>query len=434
MEKSFIEWFRESSPYIHRFRGKTFVIAFDGRLILEGRLHSFVQDIALLNSLGIHTVIVYGAKLQIKKKMEEMGLGAFNKHPIIDEKLIEIIKEVVGAVRIDIEAALSMGVANSPMEKAKVKVSSGNFIVAKPIGVIDGVDYRFMGSVRSIDRDAVYKHIELGEVVLLSPIGYSITGEVFSIPYTDIALHASTLLKSNKLIFMVDSMGLLDDKNELIRELALDEAEQYLAEYAHNMTEEMRGILGLCIDACRGGVRRAHIINQTIEGALLKELFTRDGIGTMIASDTYAYIRSAKHSDIGGILRLIRPMEEKGVLIKRYREELENNISKFYVFEKDNVIVACGMLIPYEEDRTAEVGCLVVDPIDQNRGTGQRFLSYIEKQAKQRGFKRIFALSTQAIHWFQQQGYLLSTYDELPLKKKKAYNIKRGSKVLVKNL
>jgi amino-acid N-acetyltransferase len=436
MHKDFVQWFRESSPYIHRFRGKTFVIAFSGRLIEERQLYSFVQDLALLNSLGIRLVIVHGASPQINNALKEHNIPApwISGVRITAEDALEVVKKVIGSLRIDIESALSLGIANSPMEKSKLRVTSGNFVIARPLGVIEGVDYKFTGVVRSVDRESINRHLELGEIVLLSPLGYSVTGEVFNIPHPDVATHTALALKSYKLIFFIDGKGLFDESGHFIRELIVEEAEEYYKTHKKKLSHEMTKKLTCSLDACKNGVHRAHLVNRTGEGSLLKELFTRDGSGTMIASDTYANIRQARTDDIGGILRLIDPMEHKGTLIRRDRKKLEMNISQFYILEHDKTIVACSTFIPYYEEQMAEIGCLVVDPLEQNKGIGEDILLYIEKQAKKKGLKKIFVLSTQTVHWFLEQGYSISNFGELPEEKKINYDCRRNPKVLTKNL
>lgn len=434
-KQHFIQWFRESAPYIHRFRGNTFVIAFGGEVIADGQLHSLVQDIALLHSLGIRCVLVHGASPQINAALKKNSLETeiINGIRVTSEQDIQIIKQVVGGLRIEIEAALSMGLVNSPMEKSKVRISSGNFVVARPVGVVEGIDFRYTGVVRSVDKEVIQRHLEMGEMALLSPLGYSITGEVFNIHHQDIAATLAVALKSHKLIIMMNEAGLLDENGELIRELVLEEAQGYLDQSGQRLTDALKRTGQLCIKVCKEGVRRAHLISHKIEGSLLRELFTRDGFGTMIASDSYASIRQAATNDIAGILKLIRPMEEQGILIKRDRESLEIHVDQFYVVERDNVIVACTMLTPYE-DQMAEIGSLVVDAAEQDKGTGEDILIYIEKQARLMGIKTLFVLTTQTIHWFIEQGYIIAPFEMLPEAKRKNYNRQRNPKVLMKRL
>ena len=433
--QQFIKWFRESAPYIHRFRGNTFVIAFGGQVIANGHLHSLVQDLALLHSLGIRCVLVHGASPQINGALKRAGVKTekIKGIRVTNEQAIQVIKEVVGRLRIEIEAALSMGLVNSPMEKSKVRISSGNFVVARPLGVVAGVDFRYTGVIRSVDKEVIQRHLEMGEMALLSPLGYSVTGEVFNIHHQDIATTLAVALRSHKLIIMMDEAGLFDDKGELIRELILEETQDYLNKSGQRLTDDLKRTIQLCIKVCKEGVRRAHLISHNIEGSLLRELFTRDGIGTMITSDSYASIRQATTKDIAGILRLIRPMEEHGFLIKRDRESLEIHIDQFYVVERDSVIVACAMLTPYE-GQMAEIGSLVVETTDQDRGKGKDILIYIEKQARIMGIKTLFALTTQTTHWFIEQGYVLSSFETLPQSKRKNYNRQRNPKVLMKAL
>ncbi len=434
-QQTFVRWFRDSAPYINAFRGRTFVVAFGGEVIAEAQFAGLVHDIALLNSLGVRLVLVHGARPQIEERLNERGVKMqyVNGLRVTDAAALACVKEAAGTVRVEIEALLSMGLANSPMAGADIRVASGNYVTAQPLGVRDGVDYQHTGEVRRIDAEAIHRQLENGSLVLLSPIGYSPTGEVFNLSAEDVATAAAVQLRADKLIHLIDGPGLQGGAGMLLRQLALKEAEQFLAQYT-NMSERLSKTLSGAIHACRHGVRRAHLIDRHMEGSLLLELFTRDGIGTLISSDTFEDIRQATIDDVGGVLELIGPMEQDGILVRREREKLEMEIEHFTVVERDGTVIACGSLYPFVEDGCGELACLAVHPDYRKQGRGDDLLEYIERQAKSMDIKRLFVLTTRTAHWFLERGFNEASIDELPMTKQQMYNYQRRSKVFIKPL
>lgn len=434
-QQTFVRWFRDSSPYINAFRGRTFVVAFGGEVIAEEQFANLVHDIALLNSLGVRLVLVHGARPQIEQRLNERGVEMQYVHGlrVTDIAALACVKEAAGSVRVEIEALLSMGLANSPMAGADIRVASGNFVTAQPLGVRDGIDYLHTGEVRRIDSEGIHRQLHDGALVLLSPIGYSPTGEVFNLSAEDVATAAAIQLKADKLIYLVDGNGLQLDDGTLVRELKLNEAESYLEEQ-EELPEAIGKSLFSAIYACSNGVARAHLINRHVDGSLLMELFTRDGIGTLISGETYEDIRQATIDDVGGILELIAPLEQEGVLVRRERERLEMEIDYFTVVERDGMTIACAALYPFIDDGCGELACLAVHKDYRNQGRGDDLLEYIERQAKGLGIHKLFVLTTRTAHWFQERGFKAASLKDLPVARQELYNYQRRSKVFIKTL
>lgn len=431
--KQFIEWFRSASPYIHVHRRKTFVVQFDDYAIHSDTFNNLIHDLALLNSLGIRLVIVYGSRKTIEARLQEKKLGSEFHHGIriTDSKVLEYVKEAAGKLRVDIEARLSMGLGNTPMSNANLRVSSGNSVTAKPKGVVDGIDYQFTGDVRSIDVDSINSNLDAHEIILIPPIGYSTTGETFNLDAYALAARLAIELQADKLIYLIEAEGLSDKNNEIMRQISGDEAASLLL-ITDSQADNYR-YLESTVNACKAGVERVHFIDHRLDGAILQELFTRDGAGTMISTVPYDVVRKTGVEDIPGLLDLIEPLEKQGVLVARSREKLELEIEHFSVMERDGVVIACAALYPFSED-SAELACLVVDPEYCNGGRGKQLLSLLESEAREKGIRNLFVLTTHTDHWFLEQGFSSSSMDELPVEKKDLYNYQRNSKVLIKEI
>ena len=431
----FIDWFQSVAPYIHAFRGRTFVIAFGGEVVADGRFLDLTHDLNLLAALGVRLVLVHGARPQIEAKLKQRRRRSrFHKGlRITDDLALACAKEASGRLRVEIEAALSMGLPNSPMAGADIRVASGNFITAKPIGVLDGVDFMHTGEVRKVDALAIQQRLDANALALLSPLGYSPTGEVFNLALEDVAASSAIALKAEKLIFLMDTMGVTGRRGELLRELTVRHAGALLARGEQPDTD-VRLYLPQAVRACREGVKRAHLISGHIDDGLLLELFTHKGVGTMLTPDPIETLRQAKLDDIGGILRLIEPLEADGTLVKRSRHLLEREIGRFIVLEHDRIIVACAALYPFADEAAVELACLVVHPDFRNQGAGERLLTEIEARARRGKLKRLFVLTTRAEHWFVERGFNETGLASLPRRKRALYNYQRRSVVLVKRM
>jgi len=430
-----VHWFRNSSPYINAHRGRTFVVMLSGELLDGPRLPTLVHDLALLNSLGIKLVLVHGARPQISARLAESGIeSTFEQHMrITDSAALNGVMAAVGALRLKLEGLFSMGLANSPMYNAGIRLISGNFVIAKPVGVRNGFDYQHTGEVRRIEVDAIRQQLSNGNVVLLSPLGCSPTGELFNVNAEEVASTAAIALGADKLILMGNDLRLADSNGDMVRELSPQQAGKLLADDQLQDNGVDRQLTAAC-HAASNGVGRAHLIDANDDGALLKELFTRDGCGTLVTRETYETLRGARIDDVGGILELIEPLEADGTLVRRSRELLENEIQRFAIIERDGMVIACAALYPFPDDKTGELACVAVHPGYRKGERGAQLLAYVERRAKEQGLTRPFVLTTPTAHWFQQQGFEAAGVEALPGARKSLYNWQRNSKVFVKGL
>ena len=430
-QQSFINWFRDSSPYIHAHRKRTFVISFGGEAVDDPHFANLVHDIALLNSLGIRLVLVHGIRPQINARLQKLNATSrFNKHlRITDDTALQCVKEAAGLVRVEIEALLSMGLANSPMAGAKIQVVSGNFVTAKPIGVIDGIDYSHTGDVRRVDSAALQQQLEQNRVILISPIGYSPTGEIFNLCAEQVATDVAIALQAEKLVLLTEQNINDPQTGQLILQLTSLQADDLLKQNP-NLPVTFSQPISAAIRSCQFGVERVHLINRTQDGALLLELFTRDGLGTLISSTPYEELRTATLNDIAGIIDLITPLEQQGKLIKRSRETLEIEIDDYIVIERDGLVIGCATLHTFSDSRTGEIASFAVHHDYQKADRGDRLLKYILTKAKQNHLHKLFVLSTQTMHWFIERGFQNIEIETLPESINNKYNHQRNSKVL----
>lgn len=433
--QEFVRWFRSVAPYIHAFGGRTFVIAFGGEVLNDGQFVALSHDLNLLASLEVRIVLVHGARPQIETRLKRANIqprfvGGLR---VTDDEAMEAVKEANGAVRVEIEALLSMGLVNSPMAGADIRVASGNFVTARPLGVVDGVDLQHTGEVRKVDATGIQKRLDDGELVLLSPLGYSPTGEAFNLSLEDVAVNAAIALDADKLIFLMDTSGVTNTRGDLLREMTAKEAERFLRQ-SQNVPEDVGYYLPSAVHACRHGVARTHLITRHADGAILQELFTHDGIGTMVTEMPLETLRGAEIGDVGAILQLIEPLEAEGVLVRRGRERLEMEIDHFRVMEHDGLIIACAALYPFAEERMAELACMAVHPAFRGAGRGDRLLRYCEVEAQKLRIKHFFVLTTRTAHWFVERGFVEADVESLPKERQKLYNYQRRSKVFVKRI
>ncbi len=428
---SFVNWFRDFSPYIHAHRNRTFVIYFGGEAILDETLHTLVHDFALLNSLGIRLVLVHGIRRQIDQRLQQQNKQSqFHQQlRITDDIALQCVKESAGLVRVEIESLLSLGIANSPMSGARIRVISGNFVTAQPMGVLNGIDYQHTGKVRRIDTSAINQQLDLGNVVLISPVGYSPSGELFNLSAEQVATEIAIALQAEKLILMTEQSCLSSKTGQLIAQMTSSET-QYLIEHEAQLATSTKCALQSAIQGCQSGVKRVHILNRKIDGALLIELFSRDGIGTLISSQKFETLRSAVLSDIPGILDLIKPLQQQGLLITRSLEHLEININDYIVIDRDGLIIACSALHKIDHSATGLIACLAVHPDYQRSARGNQLLEQLYIDAKKSALQQLFALSTQTMHWFKERGFQQSHFDELPSVLQEDYNHLRNAKVL----
>jgi amino-acid N-acetyltransferase len=423
-----IKLFRSSLPYINAHQGKTFVLMFGGEAIEHPNFPNIIHDIALLNSLGVRVVVVHGARPQIDQRVTLRNIeGRFeNGVRITDKQTLECVKDAAGSVRSQVEALLTMGLPNSPMHGAQIRVCSGNLVVAKPMGVRNGTDFENTGLVRRIDTVGINDHLNDGSIVLLSPMGYSSTGEVFNLSHEDVATQAAIALKADKLIVFSNYDGVYNSDGKLLRTIERPQLESLMLN--GNITTEDT-VLSALTTSVAAGVPRAHCISYEKDGALLQELFTRDGTGSLVMEHHYEQLSAATIDDVGGILKLIKPLEESGVLVKRSRERLESEINQFIVIVRDGMIIACAALYLYPEDGCAELACVATHPDYRGKNRGERILEEVRARAKDADINTVFVLTTVTAHWFLEQGFEPADISALPSVKKELYNFQRNSKV-----
>jgi amino-acid N-acetyltransferase len=432
-DQNYVKWFRNAAPYINAHRGKTVVLMFGGEAVTHPNFANIIHDISLLRSLGVKLVVVHGARPQIEDRMNQRNLeeNVENNVRVTDAETLVAVKDATGSLRLHIEALLSTGLVNSPMHGSQIRVSTGNFVIAKPMGVRNGVDYKYTGCVRRVDSDGINMQLDFGSIVLLSPIGYSPTGEVFNLALEDVATQTAIALKADKLIALTEDEGLIDKSGELIRSCSVRTVKTLLDEKDCHVRQLL---LRSIIQSGENGVERCHCVSYQSDSALLQELFTRDGAGTLIAKDHKELIATATIDDVAGILELIQPLEEEGVLVKRSRELLEMEIECFTVLKKEDVIIACAALYPYAEVKTGEVACVVIDPDYRKGNRGERIINALELNAKKQGLTSLFLLTTVSGHWFREQGFIETSLENLPEGKKQMYNFQRNSKVFIKEI
>ncbi len=433
--EAFVKYFRSATPYIHQWGGATFVIAFGGEVLADGEFQQLTHDINVLMSLEVRVVLVHGTRPQIEEQMRQHGVTpryVANKR-VTDDRALACVKEANGIVRVEMEALLSMELANSPMWGADIRVSSGNFVTAKPVGVVDGVDFGHTGEVRKIDAEGIRRRLDDHEVVLISPLGFSPTGDVFNCTLEDVATSTAIALQADKLIFLTETPGAQDAKGRLLSELTVKQAGELVAAN-ESLAEDVKIYLPWTVKACTTGVKRAHLVSRHVDGALLIELFTHHGIGTMVVPESPEVIRFANPEDVPGIVQIIEPLEQQGILVRRDRAQLEREIDRFFVIESDGNILGCAALYPFPEESSAELACVAVNPFYRDGGRGERLLAFAEASARKSGFKTLFVLSTRATHWFIERGFAEADLSRLPGRKQALYNYDRRSKIFTKGL
>jgi len=441
---TFVPWFRSVAPYIHMHRGKTFVVAVAGEAVAAGKLQAIAQDIALIQSMGVKLVLVHGFRPQVNEQLRAKGHEARYSHGmrITDGVALDCAQEAAGQLRYEIEAAFSMGLPNTPMAGSTIRVISGNFITARPVGIVDGVDFQHSGLVRKVDAAGIKRTLDHGAMVLLSPFGFSPTGEAFNLTMEEVATSVAIALQADKLVFLTEVPGVRvnpaepeSDDNPIDTELPLAAAERILASLpSPQQPTDIAFYLQHCVKACKAGVERSHIIPFAVDGSLLLEIYVHDGIGTMVIDEKLEELREATADDVGGILQLIEPFERDGTLVKRDRTEIERDIANYSIIEHDGVIFACAALYPYPEARTGEMAALTVSPQSQGQGDGEKILKRVEQRAKAMGLDSIFVLTTRTMHWFLKRGFVQVEPDWLPEARKRKYSWDRRSMVFVKKL
>lgn len=428
---AFIHDFRQAAPYIQYLRGKTVILAISSQVLLADRLPTLVQDIQLLAHLGMHLVLVHGTRHYLDRMLQQSGreLRYHRGRRITDDAALALVKQACGLVRFDIEAALSATPAQTPDRRnRRLRIASGNFLLAKPLGVLDGVDMQHTGNIRRVDHEAIRQRLNDGDVVLVSPLGQSLSGKSFNLGLDETAAALALSLQADKLIFLSSEDGVADAQGHIISELTSAQAAELLA-HGH-YSSDMTRMLKTAVHVLENGVRRAHILSGMADGSLLAELFTRQGCGTMLAQAPFMRIRPADHRDIGDIIRLIEPLEAAGVLLPRSREYLEAHIQTFSVLEHDCHVYGCVALKHFADRGCAELACLAVSPDARDGGFGEYLLEHVIERARQKGAHTLFALSTRTGEWFDERGFTRAELTELPPERQQQYRAnKRASQI-----
>lgn len=426
-----VQWFRQSTPYVNMHRGKTFVIMLDGNAIAHSNFVSIANDVSLLHSLGIKLVIVFGGRLQIDELLAKNNrLSHYHNHiRVTDPDTLEYVKQAIGGLHYDIFSKLSLRLPNSPV----LNVVSSNAILAQPLGVIDGVDFGLSGKIRRINIKSIQQQLEQDAIVVIGPIAPSVTGEMFNLPFEEIATQVAIKLKADKLIGFCAEQGLLNENGEVISDIHPREAKRYLNKFIENgdYHNSAARFLQAAIEASYAGIKRSHLLSYKEDGSLLQELFSRDGIGTQLSEESSEHIRIATSHDIPGLLNLIRPLEEQGILVKRSREQLEVEISRYTIIERDGIVIACAALNPYLNEKMAEMACVAVHPDYRDSSRGDVLLEAIKRRAIQMGIEKLFVLTTRTTQWFQERGFEIKSTEDLPAYKREHYDHQRKSRVLV---
>lgn len=424
----FIQFFRQAAPYIHQHRGKTFVFCIQDDETTQSVLKSLLHDIAILHSLRVRVVIVFGARHLLNQRLQEQHFHDGRR--ITDASTLAHIQEIIGALSIQVQSILSMGLANSPMQGASIQTGSGNFITAKPLGVRDGVDFGLTGEIRKVRADAISTRLDSGDIVVIPPLGYSSTGEVFNLMTEEVASAVATALQADKLLFFNNEMIKIADTRDEGKAITSAEAGELAAKHVDEVI--LSTVLQESAMACKNGVSRVHVIPKQTDGAVLAELFTRDGFGLMITNEAYDRIEQATIDDIPSLLQLIRPLEQQGVLVRRSRELLEMEIEQFSLMKRDNTVIGCAALYPYADDNMGELGCVAISSEYRKNGLADVLLQHIEFQARAQGFTALFCLTTHTSHWFMERGFEPAELSDLPAKKQAFYNYGRSSKPYIK--
>ena len=415
----FARWFRDSTPYISAHRRRTFVVMLGGDAIASPNLVNTVHDLALLHVLGVRLVLVHGIA-------EEASEG---DHTVPDGAAMDAVVGAIGVSRSRLEALFSTGIPSSPLRASRITLASGNLVTAKPAGIIDGVDRLRLGEVRRVHATEIGKLLDNGAIVLVPPIGYSTSGAAYVLAPEALAAEVAATLGADKLV-VYDAIERVSD----VGEMTPQSLARTLAEEDHPPPTEAR--LRALLQASEAGVSRCHLISFHADGALLQELFTAEGVGTQVSKEDYRAIRPATNADVAGIVELIRPLEEQGLLVPRPRDRLEAEIGHFAVAELDGIIVGCCALFPQGD--TVELACVATHPSHRfrvaGRTLGERVLAHAEATAKECGFDRMFVLTTRTEDWFAERGFAPAEIDELPVSRQALYNYQRNSRVMIKEL
>ena len=402
----YVQWFRGASPYINAHRDRTMVLMLGGDALAHENFDNVIHDVALLASLDVRLVLVFGARPQIDSALTQAGVEArYHKNlRITDPATLALVRRVVGDLRMQIEAKLSMGLPGTPMAQSRITATGGNWVTAKPLGVIDGIDHELTGEVRRVDTAGLIAQLDARCIpLLLGPFGYAPSGDVYNVAYEEVAASVAAALKADKLIALDDARGLPDDDGELLTEMTPQELEHWLetAEDGSDAASERARQARALLWAVRSGVRRCHVVSHCEDGALIEELFTHRGSGTQITEHSAERLRPAQLDDVGRLMELTAPLERAGVLLPDSRAHRARNRSFLGARARRPAYGLCSL--PYAG--SGEIACLVTHREHQGQDRAERLLRHLERIAQRQGLAQVFALSTRTATWFMEQGY-----------------------------
>ncbi len=414
--------------YIPQFREKTFILAVDGAIVTDENFATLLLDVAVLRSLSIRVVLIHGAAAQVKSLAAEQNVAPSNLDGtgITDAATLKLALTAANRLTHEILEGLS---AND------LRAASTNAIIAHPMGIIQGVDHLFTGKVERVDTELLQALLAQGVVPVIPPLGFDGDGKTYRVNSDGVAVAVAEALKATKVIYITSNDGLIHN-GQLIRQLIVSELQLLLQTQTDGFTPEILSKAQHAMAACKAGIPRVHIINGKVDEGLLAEVFSNEGIGTLIYANEYQQIRLAKKKDIRAIQLLTKQGVEASELVKRTRAMIEKNLADYYLFEIDKNPVACVALHIYPEQKKGELACLYVNPSHENQGIGRKLIQFVENKAREIGLTEIITLSTQAFTYFQSKGgFAEGTPDDLPPSRREKYDQSgRNSKVLIKKM
>ncbi len=414
--------------YVPQFRERTFIINVDGAIVTSENFPNILMDIAVLRSLNIRVVLVHGASAQIKALAEDQGMATSNLDGsgVTDEQTFKLALTAANRLTHEILEGLS---AND------LRAANPNAIIAHPLGILHGVDHLWTGKVERVDVELCQKLLDNGIIPVLPPLGFDGDGKSYRVNSDAVALAAAEALKASKLMFITTQDGIRVG-DHIIRQMPVADLESVLALQKHEVHPETLSKAIHAVAACKAGIPRIHVINGGLEEGLLSEVFTNEGVGTLIYGNEFQQIRRALKKDVRSILNLTKLSVENDELVRRTRSTIEKQLNDYFIFEIDKNPVACVALHPFQEQGKAELACLYVSPSHENQGIGRKLVQFVENKAREAGFKELITLSTQAFTYFQSKaGFTEGRSDDLPPARREKYEASgRNSKVLVKKL
>ena len=414
--------------YIPQFREKTFVLAIDGAIVTDENFATLLLDVAVLRSLNIRVVLVHGASAQIKLLSDEQKIPAsnFDGAGITDAATLQLALNAANRLTHEILEGLS---AND------LRAVCPNVIIAHPLGIIGGVDHQFTGKVEKVDVEMLQTLLTQGMIPVIPPLGFDGDGKTYRVNSDGVAVAVAEALKATKLIFITAADGILV-QGRLIRQMLVADLESVIAMQKNDIAPELLSKALHAVTACKAGIPRVHVINGKVDEGLLAEVFSNEGIGTLIYANEYQQIRRAMKKDVRAIQLLTKAAVESAELMRRTRPMIEKNLADYFIFEIDKNPVACVALHVFPEQKKGELACLYVNPMHENRGIGRKLIQFIENKAKEMNLEELLTLSTQAFTYFQSKGgFAEGTPDDLPPARREKYDQSgRNSKVLVKKL